>query len=94
MIVGPIYSEIRAPNDCGKVQIFHSAMRLVHFILKRGTVLELNLLNILQWVSAGESMMPFACNIAILKCFFFVLLRLFVGALADWLQARLAYTEK
>ena len=32
-------------------------------------------------------MMPFAGKIAILKCFFVLLLRLFVSALADWRQA-------
>ena len=34
----------------------------------------------------GESMMAFACNITILKCFFFILLHFFVGALPCWLQ--------
>ena len=46
------------------------------------------MLIILQRFSSGEILTPFLGKIAILKCFFFILLlRFFVGALTDWRQA-------
>ena len=46
------------------------------------------LVSILQCFSGGEILMAYLGKIAILKCFFFILLpRFFVGALADWGQA-------
>ena len=41
---------------------------------------------IFSQVIAGEALMRFFCKIAIMKCFFFILAVLFVGALTDWRQ--------
>ena len=43
---------------------------------------------VLQRFSGGEILTPFLGKIAILKCFFFILLlHFFVGSLADWRRA-------